>query len=295
VTELVKHFNFVTREFPTDKGFEGLVVSRIIESLPADWRVKVFVIRSQLLSSPLFPALPEVEIILISEPQYKWDNFLLRALRYPLEKLAVSESLLISKRILTNTSASNYMFVFSTSPVLKFVSREFEVAHLSKEQHQDLRASIEHEGEIKLQLFTDLGENITEPQLKGLLEKANDKCFSREVFMTEVSKVFGFSSLLTRKYQITSGVTSEKIDTVSKNKIVNWSVSSQRTTKSDIFILSSKLAFILSPIRVMTEIAQFLSQNLTKGFNGVFKIGYATLKFVFNSLSIVRRTISRKI
>ena len=292
MSELVKQVSFVTREFPIDQSFEGLVLSRIIESLPSEWVVKVYVIRSRLLSTPIVSELPEVEITLISEPQDKWDNSLLRALRYPLEKLAASESLAISNRLLINTSASNYTFVFHTSPVLEFVSRELEAAPLSKGQRQGSRASIKEE--LELQVFTDHREPITTPEWEGLFQKAKDIHFSREVFMTEVSKVFGFSSSLKRKYQAASVVTIETIDKGSKNKIVNWSSSTQRMSKSDIFILSSKLSSVIKPIRVMKKISHFFSQSLSKGLNGVFKIGYSALKFVFNLLSIARVAISRR-
>ena len=294
MTESVKHVNFVTRELPTDQSFEGLVVARIIQSLPSDWGVKVFVIRSPLLSKPLVPALPEVEMIVISEPQYKWDSFLLKALRYPLEKLATSESLLISRRILTDTSKSNYVFVFSTSPVLQFVSREFEAAHLFEGQRQDLRASSEYEGGIELKVFTNQSESIPKPQWESLFDKTNEKQHSLQAFMTEVSRVFGFSASLTRKYQSTSDIIIATIDVGSRNKLAKWNISSQNITKSEIFVLSSNLASIVSPIIVMRKVAQFFTQNLMKGLNLVFKIGYALLIFLFNVLRIVRKTISAK-
>jgi hypothetical protein len=294
VTESVKHVNFVTRELPTDQSLEGLVVARLIQSLPSDWRVKVFVIRSPLLSNPIVPALPEVEMIVISEPQYKWDSFLLKALRYPLEKLATSESLSISRRILTDTSESDYIFVFSTSPVLNFVSRQFEAAHSHKGQSQELRVPSEYEGGIELKVFTNQSGSIPKPQWESLFDNTNEKRLSREAFMTEVSRVFGFSASLNRKHQFTSDVTIEINDLGSRNKLARWDISSQNITKSEIFVLSSKLASIIRPIIVVRKIAQFITQNLMKGLNLVFKIGYAVLIFLFNALGVFRKAICRK-
>jgi hypothetical protein len=112
--------------------------------------------------------------------------------------------------------------------------------------------------------------------------------------MTEVSRVFGFSASLTRKYLFTSDVTIEINDLGSRNKVARWDISSQKLNKSEIFVLSSKLASIVRPIIVVRKIAQFFTQNLMKGLNLVFKIGYAVLIFLFNALGVVRKTISRK-
>lgn len=287
-----KHVTFVTRELPSNQSVEGLVVARIIESLPLDWKVKVFVIRSRLLLTQAFPALPEVEVIHISEPQYEWDNFLLRTFRCPLEKLATKESIQISKRILTDSSRSEFVLVFSTSPVLNLVLGELEATSSNEKQCASLGVSNEDEKEINLKVFTEQSGNIPENEWRRLFENANCNHFSHETLGTLASNVFSFNPLMKRKHQSRSDVITDKIGTKSRNRLVDWDSSIQTITESGNLILSSRLAYVLSPMRIQRTIAQFFSPVVMKALNEVFKFGFASLKSFFHALSIVRKAIS---
>jgi hypothetical protein len=294
VAESIKQVTFVTRELPTDQSVEGLVVARIIESLPLEWKVKVFVIRSWLLLSPAFPALPEVETIVISEPQYKWDNFFLRALRYPLEKLATKETLQISKRILTDSSKSEFFVVFSTGPALKSFFRALASTNLDKKRFEEFNVSGAQEGEISFQVFREQGGNWSEHQSLALSDKVNGNYFSLEALDMEASEVFDFNASRIRKHASKTDATIKIVDTASANKIGHWGLPSQLITTSGILVLSSKLALILNPISILRKIHQSVSPNLIKALNAVFKFAYALLKSIFHALRIVRKTVSSR-
>lgn len=294
MAESIKQVTFVTRELPTDQSVEGLAVARIIESLPLEWKAKVFVIRSWLLLSPAFPALPGVETIVMSEPQYKWDNFFLKALRYPLEKLATKETLQISKRILTDSSKSEFFVVFSNSPALKSVFRELASTNSDKKRFGEFNVSGVQEGGISLQVFREEGGNWYEHQSLALSDKVYGDHFSHEALAMEASEAFGFSASKIRKHESKTDVTINIIDTASANKIGHWGLPSQVITKSGIIILSSKLAFIFSPISVLRKIHQSVSPNLIKALNAVFKFGYALLKSFFYALRVVIKTVSSR-
>jgi hypothetical protein len=267
-------------------------VARIIELLPSDWKVKVFVISSRLLSIPSIHALPEVEIFLISEPKYKWKIFLLRKVKYPLGKLARKESLRISKRIASNTSASEFVLVFSTTPVLEFVSRVFEADCSTDYRRRNLWASIELEGQILFQNFSGQNSQFPRPHRLALFERADSNYLSSEDIVMEVSDLFGFSKSLTRKNECDADVYIEKADTDSKNQIVNWGAPRLKTSESGIYIPRPKISFTLSPISIVGKINKFLSLNLIQVLNAVFKFGYAISKSLIRVLSIIRKMFS---
>lgn len=289
--ESPKSVSFVTQEYPTGQSPEAIIVKRITDSLPAAWKVKVFVISSGPCSTPSAPALPNVELTLFSEPQCRWDSFLLRAFRYPLERLAKSESQKISHRILTETNSSDFIFVLSRSHMLDFVSRELEAAHLGKKQILNLIVSSQRGMQVHAQLLVNKNENTFHPQWEKVLERANIKDFCPREFGGEVSEMFDFDPALTKNIAFSSGLPVRTEGSHTRNKIIDWSGPSQQIIKSGIVVLSSQISLVLSPIRVTKEFAQFLASKLSLGLFRLLKFGYAVLTSIFRVLSTLRKKI----
>jgi len=289
-----KQVVFVTPELPTEQGAEGLAIARITEALPLDWKVKALVVRSQMLSISKIPKLLEFEIILIPEPQLHWDTLVLQFARLPLEKLAQVESINIAQRILSHVRMSDYTFVFPTSPVLKLVSRELGAVYSAEKHWEDLGISLETGGEKRIQVLLNQPSNSPETKWGSLFEKAHGSDFHHGTFRTDVSNAFDFDPSLTRKYASPGQEPIKTIGAESKNRIVNWSISSQPILESGIVILSPKIDFLLRPSRITLKALEFATKILTSALYGLLKIGYAAAKLLFKVLSGVRIKILEK-
>lgn len=288
---LSKQVLFVTPEPPTGHSAEGRVIARITESLPLDWNVKVLVVRSRTLSIPKIPKLYKVETILIPEPQLNWDTFWLRVARIPLEKLAQIDLRKIAQRTLSHVPDSDYIFIFTASPALKLASRKLEAVYSGNKNRKNFEISLEFREEIRVQVFLNLPINVPETKWQFLFENAKGNHFNQGTFRTNVSKTFNFNSLLNRKYEFSGQNQIETIQSTSKNRLVNWSSSSQPILESRIVLLSATLAFFLGPSDIVRKAVELVTSSLTKALYRLLRIGYAASKLLFSALSAARKGI----